>query len=48
MNIFFARSNIFHRKGQYKKSAENLVNANNMKLRMYNSEVDLIIDNTNK
>ena len=41
VNIFFARSNIFHRKGQYEESAENLVNANNMKLRMYKSEVDL-------
>ena len=48
VNIFFARSNIFHRKGQYEKSAENLVNANNMKLRMYKSEVDLLIDKTKK
>ncbi len=48
VNIFFARSNIFHRKGQYEESAENLVNANNMKLRMYKSEVDLLIDKTKK
>jgi len=48
VNIFFARSNIFHKKGQYKESAENLVNANNMKLRMHKSEVDLLIDKTKK
>ena len=48
VNIFFARSNIFHRKGQYEESAENLVNANNMKLRMHKSEVDLLIDKTKK
>ena len=35
-----ARSNICHRKGQFEESAENLVNANNMKLRMHKSEVD--------
>ena len=48
VNIFFARSNIFHKKGQYQESAENLVNANNMKLRMHKSEVDLLIDKTKK
>ena len=48
VNIFFARSNIFHSKGQYKESAENLVNANNIKLRMHKSEVDLLIDKTKK
>ena len=48
VNIFFARSNIFHKKGRYKESAENLVNANNMKLRMHNSEVNLLIDKTKK
>ncbi len=48
VNIFFARSNIFHRKGQYVESAENLVNANNMKLRMHKSEVDLLINKTQK
>ena len=48
VNIFFARSNIFHRKRQYEESAENLVNANNMKLRMHKSEVDLLIDKTKK
>ena len=48
VNIFFARSNIFHRKGQYEESAENLVKANNIKLRMHKSEVDLLIDKTKK
>jgi len=48
VNIFFARSNIFHRKGKYEESAENLVNANNMKLRINKSEVDLLIDKTKK
>jgi len=48
VNIFFARSNIFHRKRQYEESAENLVNANNMKLRMHKSEADLLIDKTKK
>jgi len=48
VNIFFARSNIFHRKKQYEESAENLVNANNMKLRMHKSEADLLIDKTKK
>ena len=48
VNIFFARSNIFHRKKQYEESAENLINANNMKLRMHKSEVDLLIDKTKK
>jgi len=48
VNIFFARSNIFHRKEQYEKSAENLIYANNMKLRMHKSEVDLLIDKTKK
>ena len=48
VNIFFARSNIFHRKGEYEKSADNLVNANNMKLKMHKSEVDLLINKTKK
>ena len=48
VNIFFARSNIFHRKGKYEKSAENLITANNIKLRIYKSEADLLIDKTKK
>ena len=47
-NIFFARSNIFHKKGKYKESAENLINGNNIKLRMHKSEANLLIDKTKK
>ena len=48
VNIFFARSNIFHSKGKYEKSAENLITANNIKLRIYKSEANLLIDKTKK
>ena len=48
MNIFFARSNIFHRKGKYAESAENLITANNIKLRIHKSEANLLIDKTKK
>ena len=48
VNIFFARSNIFHREGKYRESAENLIKANNMKLIMHKSEANLLIDKTKK
>jgi Tfp pilus assembly protein PilF len=48
VNIFFARSNILHKKGKYKESAENLITANNIKLRMNKSEANLLIDKTKK
>jgi len=48
VNIFFARSNIFHRKGKYEESAENLISANNIKLRIHKSEANLLIDKTKK
>ena len=48
VNIFFARSNIFHREGKYKESAQNLITANNIKLRMNKSEANLLIDKTKK
>ena len=48
VNIFFARSNILHKEGKYQKSAEYLVKANNIKLRMHHSEADLLIDKTKK
>ena len=48
VNIFFARANVFHRKGKYKESAENLIKANNIKLKMNKSEVNLLIDKTKK
>ena len=48
VNIFFARSNVFHSKGQYEESAENLIFANNIKLRINKSEANLLIDKTKK
>ena len=48
VNIFFARSNIFHRKGKYAESAENLITANNIKLRIHKSEANLLIVKTKK
>ena len=48
VNILFARSNILHKKKQYKESANNLIRANNLKLRMYESEANLLIKKTNK
>ena len=48
VNIFFARSNIFHREGKYQESSENLINANNIKLRINKSEANLLINKTKK
>ena len=48
VNIFFARSNILHRKGKYGESAENLITANNIKLRIHKSEANLLIEKTKK
>ena len=48
VNIFFARANIFHREGKYQESSENLIKANNIKLEMNKSEVNLLIDKTKK
>ena len=48
VNIFFARSNIFHKERKYKKSAENLITANNIKLKMNKSEANLLINKTKK
>ena len=48
VNIFFARSNIFHREGKYQESAENLITANNIKLRLNKSEANLLINKTKK
>ena len=48
VNIFFARSNILHSEGKYEESAENLINANNIKLRMNKSEAKFLIDKTKK
>ena len=48
VNIFFARSNIFHRKGNFEESAKSLITANNIKLRIHKSEANLLIDKTKK
>ena len=48
VNIFFARSNILHKKGKYKESAQNLLQANNIKLKIHKSEAKLLIDKTKK
>ena len=48
MNILFARSNILHKKRKYEESAENLVKANNLKLKIYKSEANLLIKKTYK
>ena len=48
VNIFFARANVFHREGKYQESSENLIKANNIKLKMNKSEVNLLIDKTKK
>jgi len=48
VNIFFARSNILHRKGKYEESAENLITANNIKLKTHKSAANLLIDKTKK
>ncbi len=48
VNIFFARSNIFHKDRKYEKSAENLINANNIKLQINKSEANLLINKTKK
>ena len=48
LNILFARSNILHKKRKYEESAENLVKANNLKLKIYKSEANLLIKKTYK
>ena len=48
VNIFFARANILHREGKYAESAENLIKANNIKLKINKSEANLLIDKTKK
>ena len=48
VNIFFGRANILHKRRKYKESAENLIRANNLKLSMFKSEAELLIQKTNK
>ena len=47
VNIFFARSNILHKKNEYKESANNLIKANNLKLKMHKSDAHFLIQKTN-
>ena len=46
INIFFARANILHKQKDYKESAENLVKANTLKLKMHKSDANLLIKKT--
>ena len=48
VNIYFARSNIFHREGKYQESAKNLIQANNLKLKMHKSDANFLIKKTIK
>ena len=48
VNIFFARSNICHKKGKYAESAENLLIANSLKIKMHKSNAKLLILKTNQ
>ncbi len=48
VNIFFARSNIYHKKGKFAESAENLVMANSLKLKMHKSNSKLLFLKTNQ
>ena len=48
VNIFFARSNILHKKGKFRESAENLLKANNLKLSIYKSQANKLIEKTKK
>lgn len=43
VNILFAKSNILHRKKEYAKSADLLIEANNLKLNIYNSTANQLI-----
>ena len=48
LNILFARSNILHKKKEFKDCAETLTKANTLKLKMYKSDANLLIEKTNK
>ena len=44
VNILFAKSNILHRKKQYAESADLLIEANSLKLNIYNSTANQLIN----
>ena len=48
INILFARSNILHKQKNYKESAENLIAANTLKLKMHKSDANWLIKKTNE
>ena len=48
INILFARANILHKKKDYKESAENLITANTLKLKMHKSDANWLINKTNE
>ena len=48
VNLFFARSNILHKKNNYAESAKNLITANNLKLKTYKSDANFLIKKTNE
>ena len=47
VNIYFARANILHKKGDYKESARNLKLANDTKLKLLPSKADDLIKKSN-
>ncbi len=47
IEIYFARSNVLHKKKKYKESAKNLEIANKLKLKIYPSDIDRLINQSN-
>ena len=47
IEIYFARSNVLHKEKRYEESAENLQIANQLKLKIYPSNIDTLINRSN-
>ena len=47
IEIYFARSNVLHKERRYEESAENLQIANQLKLKIYPSNIDTLINQSN-
>ena len=47
IEIYFARSNVLHKERRYEESAENLQIANQLKLKIYPSNIDALINRSN-
>ena len=47
IEIYFARSNVLHKEKRYDESAENLQIANQLKLKIYPSNIDTLINRSN-